>query len=304
MTMASGNFSKLVTPGFRKVFFTDLKARSTEYDKALQILTSERQFEEEFKMAGVEQMQAKAEGTSITYSDPVQGGTKRYTHTTMGRGFRITEEMIEDDLYKVTGEKMSASLARAVANRCEVDGWSVFNNAFSTSYVGFTASESLCATSHTLLGGGTLANRPTTETDLSATSLQAAVESFEGFTDDRGFPVLSIPKLVIVGPTQKWAAREILNSEYRPYSSDNEINSLRDEEMKYFVCHYLTDPDSWFVVAALSDKTIYDGKFFWRRKPRYDSSDDFETGDVKNKVTFRSSYGYSDFRWIYGSQGG
>ena len=300
MTMQTGNFSRVIAPGYRKVFFEYLKKRETEYDKVLNVETSSRAYEDEFKMAGVGLLVSKGEGQSVTYSDPIQGGTKRYTHTTLGLGYRITQEMYEDDLYQVTGSKMAKSLSRSVANRCEVDGWSVLNNAFSTSYIGFTASESLCSTSHTMINGDTQANRPTTDTDFSVSSLQAAVESFEAVEDERSIPAMLKPKVVVVSPSFKWAAREVLMSEYRPYSSDNEINSLKDEDLKFMVSHYLTDSDSWFLLAA---KDEHDLKYFWRRKPAFENSDDFDSGDSKFKVTKRTSYGYSDWRGVYGSTG-
>ena len=300
MTMTTGNFSRLIAPGYRKVFFGQMKDRPTEYDKIINIKSSTRAYEDDFEMAGVGAMQSKSEGVAINYSDPIQGGTKRYTHAVFGRGYRITEEMYEDDLYSVTGQKMAKSLAKAVANHCEVYGWSVLNNAFNTSYAGFIASTSLCSTSHTLIDGSTLANRPSAETDLSATALQAAIESFEGWTDNRGLPVLIKPVLLVVGPTFKWAAREILGSEFRPYSSDNEINSLREEDMKYMVGHFLSDADSWFVLGGKDD---HDMNWQWRRKPKFENSDDFDTGDAKFKVSLRHSQGYGDFRGVYGSQG-
>jgi len=301
MAMRTGNFSRLIAPGYRKVFFEYLKKRETEYDKVLNIDTSERAYEDEFKMVGVGALAAKTEGNSITYDDPIQGGTKRYTHTTLGLGYRITEEMYEDDLYNATGKKMASSLARSVTNRCEVDGWSVFNNAFSTSYIGFTASESLCSTSHAMIDGNTQSNRPSTDTDLSVSSLQAACESFESLKDERNFPIMLKPRLVIVDPSFKWAAREILDSQLRPYTSDNEINSLKNEDLSYMVSHYLTDSDSWFLISAVDE---HDMKFFWRRRPKFENSDDFGTGDALFKVTKRTSYGYSDWRGVYGSQGG
>lgn len=301
MAMHTGNFSRLIAPGYRKVFFEYLKERPTEYDKVFRVESSERAYEDTFKMVGVGALTAKAEGTSVTYDDPIQGGTKRFTHSTLGLGYRITEEMYEDDLYAATGKKMARSLARAVANKCEVDAWSVLNNAFSTSFVGFESAVSLCSTSHTLLGGGTVANRPTTDTDLSVTSLQAGVEAFEKMVDERNFPVLLRCKWVIVDPSFVWAAREILNSEHRPYTTDNEVNSLKPEGLQIFVSHYLTDTDSWFLVSAPEDHSM---QFYWRRKPRFESSDDFDTGDAKFKVTKRTSYGFDDWRGVYGSSGG
>lgn len=300
MSINTGNFAKAIAPGYRKVFFGTLRDHPTEYDKFMNISTSQRAYEEEFKVAGLGLLAAKPEGTSVTYDDAIEGNSKRFTHTAAGLGFRITEEMFEDDLYDLVGKKMAKSLAQSVANRCEVDGFSVLNNAFSTSYIGFNASESLCSTSHTLLGGGTVANRPTADTDLSLTALQAALESGANTVNERNIPALLKYKHLFVGPSFMWVAKELLGSELKPYTTDNEINPVKDEGLTWSLCHYFTDPDQFFLAT---DKDFHNVDFIWRRKPRYDASDDFDTGDAKNKVSIRTSFGFTDWRGWYGSQG-
>jgi len=81
---------------------------------------------------------------------------------------------------------------------------------------------------------------------------------------------------------------------------DPNLNPLMDEDLSFMVSHYLTDPDSWFLVA---DKGVHSLNFFWREKARFDNSDDFDTGDAKYKAFQRFVAGVSDWKGVFGSQG-
>src|SRR5262249_50761444 len=139
----------------------------------------------------------KPEGASVKYQDALQGSIKRYSWTTYGLGFRITQEMMEDDLYGIMGGRMSKALGRSARNNQEIVMHAPYNNAFSTSFTGFYAGESLVSTSHTTLRGGTLSNRPATDTDFDILALQAGLESFHALTDESGIPAVFIPKYVL-----------------------------------------------------------------------------------------------------------
>lgn len=145
-----------------------------------------------------------------------------------------------------------------------------------------------------------MANKPTVDVDFSATAYQAALDHFKTMVDERGRPVVMSPSLLIIDPSFEWAAKEILESEYKPYTANNEINVLRsDGKMDYLLSRYLTDSDSWFV---LSDE--HDLNFFWRVKPETGEADDFLTGDALYKIYSRYAKGFTEWRGVYGSSGG
>jgi hypothetical protein len=264
-------------------------------------MNSTRAYEEDAEVAGLGKLVSKGEGVSVTYDDPMQSTNKqRYTHSAFGLGFRVTEELYADDLYGII-KKMPSSLARSAKQTTEVEAWGVLNNAFNAAKTGLDG-VALCSTAHPniKLVGGPYSNRLATDADLSVTSLQAAIEQMEGTTDDRDMNIMLKPKLLVVTPSNKWMARELLNSERKPHTADNEINALMDEELKYFVGHYLTDSDAWFLVT---DKADHHLNFFWRKKVAFDNSDDFDSGDAKFKATMRFSTGFSGWRGIIGTPG-
>jgi hypothetical protein len=85
---------------------------------------------------------------------------------------------------------------------------------------------------------------------------------------------------------------------YRPGTTDNEVNALLEKDIQYTVNHYLTDTDSWFLLA--DEHKI---NFFWRRKPEFFKGNDFDTQDAKFQSAMRFSVGFSDFRGVTGDTG-
>ena len=299
MTIFRGAFSNALAPGFRKVVFETYKEKAIEGSRLVNMGTSRRAYEEDFNVAGFGTLPLKAEGGSTTYEDIVQGFIKRYIWTTYSLGFRITQEMLEDDLYGIFGNKMSKALGRSARNNFEVIAMSPFNSAFDTAVVGFNASESLVSTTHALFGsGGSMANRPASDVDFSLVALQAAIEHFHNLTDERGLPMLMTPKWLIHGVANHWTVSQIMKSQFLPGGSLNDINQVALEGLKPFLSHYLTDADSWFL---LSDQT--DINYFERVAPTFSNTDDFDTGDAKYKLRRRAGAGFGDWRGVYGSSG-
>lgn len=297
MTMFRGPFSNLLAPGYRKVLFESYKERPTEGDKLVNMDSANRAYLEDFPIAGFGTLQEKFEGGPISMQDAMQGTAKRYNWTTYGLGYRITQEMYEDDLYGIMGNKMAKALGRSVRNNFELVAFSPFNNAFNTSFNGFVSGESLCSTTHSIIRGTTtVSNRASSDFGLAA--FQAALEHFHGLVDESGLPIVYLPKRVIHSIGDYWQVNQVLKSDKLPGSANNDINQVAREGITPTLVHYLTDPDAWFVLAD-----NHDVRYFDRRKPTFRSGDDLMTGDAIYMVTRRNGAGFGDFRGVYGSSG-
>jgi hypothetical protein len=297
MTMFRGGFSGLLAPGYRKVLFETYKERPIEGTRFLNMNTSKRAYEEDFQLAGFGTLQPKVEGGPITYSDIKPGTVKRYTWSTYALGFRITQEMYEDDLYGIMGNKLSRALARSARNNMEIVMASIFNNAFDTAYAGFVTGEALLG-DHVAIRGGTQRNRPVTDVDFSLPALQAALEHFHGLLDESGLPTMYIPKTLVHSIGDYWMVNQVLKSQFLPGTQLNDINQVARENITPFLSHYMTDPDAWFLLADNTDLNYFD-----RRPFAFANTDDFETGDAKYKGSRRNGVGWGDWRGIYGSSG-
>lgn len=206
--------------------------------------------------------------------------------------------MWRDDLYGIMRE-LAAELARSSRNRQEVSAWSILNNAFNSSFSGFDG-DSLCSTSHTGLDGENRSNRSSPDIEFSITGVQDAIERFETLENERGRPQVLAPTMAIVTPQFKWAAREILGSTGKPYTTDNELNALIAEDLSWMVSHYLTTSTYWFLLAS---KGVHDLNYRWRDEPIYDNFDDPWTKNAIFTVYQRHTQGFGTWRGVDGSTG-
>jgi len=299
MAISRGTFSALVAPDLRRVYMEVGKERPMEYDLWANVDTMEWNPVKDQQITGLGTMPAMAEGAQFAMDQPIIGTTKQYLATPYGLAVEITWPMWRDDLYGVMRE-LVGGLARASRNRVEVDCHSILNNAFSTSFVGFTAAESLCSTAHVGLDGISRANRPSPDIGLSITGVQASTIRFENMTDERNLPRVMAPVMAILAPSNKYVAREVLGSSGKPYTADNEINALIEEDLSWLVSHYLTTATYWFLVAA---KGVHDLNFLWRDRPIFDSFDDPWTKNAIFTSYQRHTNGYGSWRGIDGSTG-
>jgi hypothetical protein len=218
--------------------------------------------------------------------------------------FALTEEAVEDNLYSSLGKRYTKALARSMANTKEVKGADVLNNAFSSSFTGGDG-VSLINTAHPLAGGGSAANRATTMADLNETSLEDALIDISTFTDDRGLTISVQATKLVVPPQLVFVADRILNSDGRTGTADNDINSIKNTGVipgGYTVNHYLNDPDAFFLLTSVTESG--EGlKMFQRTAMETSMEPDFSTGNIRYKARERYSFGFSDWRGVYGSQG-
>jgi hypothetical protein len=304
--IGTGGFATLLAPGMWRILFNAINQQPNQWVAVFNVKDSDRAYEEESYVAGLGSMVSKPEGTATQFDDPLMGGTLRYTHSSYGLGFRITREMWDDDLYSIMN-RMPAELGRACSYKVEIDAWSVLNGAFSTT-LGIDGL-SLCNTAHTRLDGGeVIANKPSTDVDFGFTAFQAGLDHYATLVDDRGRPQVLSPQLLIIDPSFRWAAKEVLGTEYKPYSDENTINPLKGEisENGFLACRYLTDANAWFLLSGKGgdEGNGHDLRFFWRVRPETAESDDFLTGDALFKIYARYSKGVAYWRGVYGSSGG
>ncbi len=299
--ITSGSFAKALWPGVNAWYGKSYNDYPAEWVKlGFADNKSSKAYEEDVGISSFGLAAVKAEGAPITYDSERQGYTTRYNHVVYALGFIITREMFEDDQYDVVGQKKAKALARSMRQTKEIVAANIFNRAFSNSYVGGDGKE-LCATDHPNVAGGTQANELTTAADLSEASLEQAVIDLEGFTDDRGLLIAAKPRKLIVPRQLRFEAHRILGADGRTGTDLNDPNALKDMGLfsDVTVNHFLTDADAWFIVTDVDDGL----KYFERRADAFEMDNDFDTENAKFKATARYSFGWSDYRGVFGSPG-
>jgi hypothetical protein len=184
----------------------------------------------------------------------------------------------------------------------------VFSNGFSANPSYQTsnraAAEYLFDTTHDLIGGGTQANRPSTDADLTATSLWAAVNAFYAMTNEAGLPWYKPPKTLLIPHQLQQKAIELLQSERYPENAENAINALRiATQINHVVWPYWlgsVDADAWYLLADKSDHQV---KFIWREKPRTSMDVEKLTENLLYFLYMRFSCGWVDYKGTYGTSG-
>ena len=288
-------------PGLNALFGMEYARYENEHAEIFETEASDRAFEEEVLIVGFGNARDKSEGQGVAYDQASEGCTARYTHETVALAFSLTEEAVEDNLYDRLGARYTKALARSMAHTKQVKAANVLNNAFSSSFLGGDG-KSLVATDHPLAGGGTFSNRPSAFSDLNETSLENALISISTFVDDRNMILALQGTKLVVPPQLQFVADRLLETPGRVETADNDINAIRNMGLLpqgYAVNHFLTDTDAFFVLTDCPD-----GFKHFERSPIATSMEgDFNTGNVRYKARERYSFGFSNPRAVFASQG-
>ena len=301
MAISRAQLAKELEPGLNALFGMEYDRYENEHAEIFDTESSDRAFEEEVLIVGFGNASVKEEGQGVEFDSASEGFTARYTHETVALAFSLTEEAVEDNLYDRLGARYTKALARSMAHTKQVKAANVLNNAFSSSFAGGDG-KSLIATDHPLANGGTLANRATTMADLNETSLENALISISTFVDDRNMILAMRGTKLIVPPQLQFVADRLLETPGRVGTADNDINAIRNMGLLpegYAVNHFLTDTDAFFILTDCPDGF----KHFERTPITTSMEGDFDTGNVRYKARERYSFGFSNPRCVFGSQG-
>jgi len=301
MAINRAQLAKELEPGLNALFGMEYARYDNQHTEIFETESSDRAFEEEVMIVGFGNASVKGEGNAVEYDNATEGFTSRYSHETVALAFSLTEEAVEDNLYDRLGSRYTKALARSMANTKQIKAASVLNNAFSSSYTGGDG-VALVSNAHPLGGGGTASNRPTAYADLNETSLEDALINVSTLVDDRNLTIALQGRKLIVPPQLQFVADRLLQTPGRVGTSDNDINAIKNMGMVpegYVVNNYLTDTDAWFLKTDCPD-----GFKHFERSPMQTSLEgDFDTGNMRYKARERYSFGFSNWRAVFASQG-
>ena len=305
MTVFRQQFTSLLEPILEDIS-NDKSYRRKErvamqfYDR---IKTSRKARETLFEWAGLGDFQEKPEGQTITESDPLDGTEIVFTHIRRALSYSITQEMLDHDQFdEMRGLEQDLQLSGD--DDLEVRGHLLLNSGFGTTDSGsFLAagydSLALFSTAHTRIdGGATQRNRPSTDASLSWTSLADGRQQFQLWRDNRGKRIISTPQRVIVGPQDELTAMELMKSQLKPGTNNNEINAIAGD-FEVLVTPFLTDANAWYLKGEGAN-----GIWYWDVQPRTQSLRDDDRREISGRKRVHGwSHGHG--RWVgwYGTSG-
>ena len=300
MAISRGQLAKELEPGLNALFGLEYKNYENQHSEIFDKESSDRAFEEEVMLSGFGTAGVKQEGSAVGYDDAQETFTSRYTHETIALAFSITEEAIEDNLYDSLGSRYTKALARSMATTKQVKAANVLNNGFNSAFKGGDGKE-LFATDHPTLNG-TVRNELTTAADLNETSLEQSLIDIADMKDERGLKIAARGVKMIIPSALQFTAERLMKSSQRVGTADNDINAVKSMGMipqGYVVNNYLTDTDAFFIKTDVPNGM----KYFERAALKTAMEGDFDTGNMRYKARERYSFGFSDYRGIFGSPG-
>ena len=301
MAISRQQLAKELEQGLNALFGLEYKNYENQHAEIFDTENSDRAFEEEVMLSGFDKAGVKSEGAAVAYDNAQETFTARYQHETIALAFSLTEEAIEDNLYDKISTRYTKALARSMAQTKQTKAANVLNNAFKASGYNGGDGESLIGNAHPTIAGN-LSNRPATLADLSETSLEQAMIDIASFKDERGLKIAAKAMKLIIPSANQFVAERLMKSANRVGTADNDINALRSMGMVpqgYVVNNFLTDDDAFFLKTDVPNGL----KHMVRAPIKTAMEGDFETGNMRYKARERYSFGWSDWRGIYGSDG-
>lgn len=296
------HFPDALERGIRKFWLQNLPVYDDGHlEQIFNVTGSEKKTESDVVLAELGQAIAKAEGDAPTYDALQEAYKKQVTHTTFALAVEFTEESIEDNLYLSLVPMAGKALAKAMGYTRQVQAFSFFNDLTENIYTMSGTDYQLLETAHPLLNGSTWANRPTNATTLGQASLEERLQAWNiDQRDHRGLKVNTRPAVLMVGPSDEMLAKRLLQSPNRPQSADNDINPVRDRNLRLFVNHHLTDDGRWFLIGPKSDVAL---TFYDRVKAQMKRIDTGDTGNMRVRARMRLSKSCVHPLGIMGSPG-
>lgn len=291
----SANYSDLLEPGLRKVYADAFYLEQQQSMAAIlfNIQESRKAVEHDLEMGDVADF-APFTGT-VQYDDTGEGFKTNYTHAEFARGMKIERKLVDDDLYSVIARRPQ-QLGIAAFRKRETDAASLFNNAFNTGITGGDGL-SLCNAAHTSNNGGSTQSN-SGSTALSPTEVDTARINMVKYKSNRDNPLTVQPDMLIVPVDLESYAYEIINAKGKVDTAQNNPNFHYGRYKLVVWPNYLSSSTRWFLADSKIMKMYLN--WFDRITPQFYKDTDFDTLVAKFAGYMRYSFGWSDWRWIYG----
>jgi len=288
----------LLLPGLRGVE-GKYEQIPSQYDKIFTKHESKMALERTAEMRFLGLAQLKTEGGQTAFDN---NAGERYVynqeHTEIALGYAITRKAIDDNLYKTQFMPSNLGLIESFQQTKEIYGANVLNTA--TTYNASIGGDgkALVAADHPI-DGSTVSNYATVELNES-TLLNAMIAVRTNFKDQAGLKVFARARKLIVPTALEPVAIRLTKTELRPGTADNDVNAIMMTSgglpESYMVSDFLTSSSAWFLLTNI------DGLSYMERvKFESDMQVDFVTDNLLVKGYERYSFGYYNWRSIYGS---
>lgn len=297
MAITAAEFQLLLEPKLSNIWHDEQPSEEEVYTKLFNVRDMDKNTITDARMAGFGSLQNQADGDEVVYDDPIAPETKAYTYAVRALGYRIQDRIWRYDLYGEV-ERFERDLMDSSKDDMETAAASIFNNGFGTTNTGFDGL-ALFSTTHTRMDGGTAqANRSSTEGALSLSQLHSALITIDKWKNERGRPRTWNASKLVVPSDLTIVADELLLSQLKPGTANNDKNVLQRFGLEKLRWKYLTSTTAWFITC---DK--HDLNFFKAFGPETGSETEFDTETIKRKVRQGRVTGFGNWTGVFGDDG-
>jgi hypothetical protein len=294
-------FGPSMLPVLEEMFWSEVDMHPQIREQLFKTVSTDRDIWQSSEMHDMPLFQQVQESQDYTFKRPLAGVNKTMTVNKYGLGFSISEEAVDDGKFDFIADAVK-KLARSAKESQEIAGINIFNNGFTSE----TSADGqfVFDTDHSLPSGLSFRNRPTTGSDLSPSTLDAALADFETQQiGDSGIIYNMKPKVLLVPSSMRRYALEITGSDLKADTNNNNMNSLKPEGLRVISSPHLTDSDAWFLLAS-PEQT---GLRIVNRKPLATKASGKDVGFINDSIYYKSSYretlGVTTAYGIYGNPG-
>ena len=293
MALNTGQIAPLLVPGLRDVK-AKYKMRDAQYKRLFSVGKSALNIEKTVHAAMLGLPSQKDQGKGVSFDN--EAGyrfTYNHVHQTIAQGYSITEEAIDDNLYKAQFDPSNMEMVDGFLQFREILAANVLNNGNVYNPAIGGDGQALFSTAHQV-DGNTIANTSIVPLGLNEAAYDMASNQIRGFRNYRNLLISAKARKLIVPVALRRVAMRLEKTDRRPGTANNDINAMKeggDFEESYEVNDYLTSPYAW---GVLSDKP---GLICLERKQFEISMQvDFVTNNLLVKGVERYYIGYDDWR--------
>lgn len=214
---------------------------------------------DEMRYTGLAQL--KQEGGATTF-DNASGQRFTYVaqHISVGLGFAITREMLDDNLYKEHFGPQSMGLAESCSQFQEVYVHSLLNTGTTYNSSIVADGQPLFSTAHPV-DNGTYANRPSPDLDFNEAAVEYALNTIRLWPDQATLLAMVRARKVILPVALSWAGERLFKTELRTSTANNDVSAIITSGAMpdgYMVSEFLTSSFAWFIITTVKGLRVYE----------------------------------------------
>jgi hypothetical protein len=150
--------------------------------------------------------------------------------------------------------------------------------------------------------GGTFSNQLSPSADLTEAALEDISIMIRTMKTNRSNRMAAMAQSLHVSPYDEYTANRILKSVLQSNTAGNNINVLKATgafPKGIMVNEYFTNPHRWFVRTNVPKGM----RMFWRVRPTFEKDNEFDTKNASARSYMNLSFGCSEVRQLFGSDG-